>query len=377
MLGVVGLAVLPILAGDKAQTSGALRPEEGAGYRLQSEAERVGTMNKLLRNRQFDVFRAGNSLGGVIDVSLPTPSTAIPNLDPKAQQRLMDEYDRKKNWLAEPGSVKPREVEKSDQIESGKQAETDEVPNFSRERGRSRRSRNDASQKTDFEDGGSDEPSKPRKASKLADDADRSVGSSVRNANSESLRRDGTLTDSAPSRSISDILSPEADHRTWFSGSKSDSASGGTFSFNSPSARSGAGFGGSGADGFAGSTGPGTGTGSGFSNPAAANPLGNPVAPAGGIDGDPGRRFDPTVAPGSPISTPDAGIYSKSGGGASPSASDGGCGSFGNAGGARSFENSARSLFTAPASDASSALRSVPSFTPRPAVLSFPQRGPF
>jgi hypothetical protein len=78
MLGVVGLAVLPILAGDKAQTSGALRPEEGAGYRPQSEAERVGTMNKLLRNRQFDVFRAGNSLGGAIDVSLPTPSTAIP-----------------------------------------------------------------------------------------------------------------------------------------------------------------------------------------------------------------------------------------------------------------------------------------------------------
>jgi hypothetical protein len=203
------------------------------------------------------------------------------------------------------------------------------------------------------------------------------VGSSVRNANSESLRRDGTLTDSAPSRSISDILSPEADHRTWFSGSRSDSASGGTFSFNSPSARSGAGFGGSGADGFAGSTGPGTGTGSGFANPAAANPLGNPVAPAGGIDGDPGRRFDPTVAPGSPISTPDAGIFSKSGGVAAPSASDGGFGSFGNAGGARSFENSARSLFTAPASDASSALRSVPSFTPRPAVLSFPQRGPF
>lgn len=94
-------------------------------------------MNKLLRNRQFDVFRAGNSLGGAIDVSLPTPSTGIPSLDPKAQQRLLEEYDRKKNWLAEPGSVKPREVDKSDRIESGKRAEADEIPNFSRERGRS------------------------------------------------------------------------------------------------------------------------------------------------------------------------------------------------------------------------------------------------
>ena len=378
MLSFAWLALLPIMAGDKAQTSGALRPEESAGYRLQSEAERVGTMNKLLRNRQFDVFRAGNSLGGAIDVSLPTPSTAIPKLDPKAQQRLMEEYDRKKNWLAEPGSVKPREVEKSDQVESGKRGEADEIPNFSRERGRSRRSRNDESQQMDFDDDASNAPSKPRKASKLAAAEDRSEGSSVRSANSESLRRDGTLTDSAPSRSISDVLSPEADHRTWFSGSKTES-SGGTFSFNSPTARSGSGIGGSGADGFAGSTGPGTGSGSGsgFASPASANALVNPTAPPGTLDGDPGRRFDPTVAPGSPISSPDSGFFSKSGGGASTAAADGGFGSFGNRGGARGFENSARSLFSAPSSEASPTLRSAPRFTPRPAVLSFPQNGPF
>ncbi len=374
MLGVAWLALLPAVAGDKAQTSGALRPEEGGGYRLQSEAERVGTMNKLLRNRQFDVFRAGNSLGGAIDVSLPTPSTGIPSLDPKAQQRLLEEYDRKKNWLAEPGSVKPREVDKSDRIESGKRAEADEIPNFSRERGRSRRSRNDDSQQVDFDDEESNAPSKPRKTSKLAAEDDRSEGSSVRNANSESLRRDGTLTDSAPSRSISDILSPEADHRTWFSGTKTES-SGGTFSFNSPTARSGSGIGGAGADGFAGSTGPGTG--SGLASPASANALINPAAPVGPMDGDPGRRFDPTVAPGSPIASPDAGFFSKSGVGASTSAADGGFGSFGNGGGVRGFENSARSLFTAPSSEASTTLRSVPSFTPRPAVLSFPQAGPF
>ena len=89
-LGVVaGLVLWPSLvspawAGDKAQTSGAIRTDEVPGSRLQSEAERVGTMNKLLRNRQFDVFRAGNSLGGAIDVSLPAPSKPIPNLDPKA-----------------------------------------------------------------------------------------------------------------------------------------------------------------------------------------------------------------------------------------------------------------------------------------------------
>jgi hypothetical protein len=331
-------------------------------------------MNKLLRNRQFDVFRAGNSLGGAIDVSLPTPSTGIPNLDPKAQQRLLEEYDRKKNWLAEPGSVKPREVEKSDQIESGKQAEADETPNFSRERGRSRRSRNDDSQQVDFDNDGSQSPSKARKTSRLAADDDRSEGSSLRNANSESLRRDGTLTDSAPSRSISDVLSPEADHRTWFSGTKTES-SGGTFSFNSPTARSGSGIGAAGADGFAGSTGPGTG--SGFATPAPANALINPATPVGPMDGDPGRRFDPTVAPGSPIASPEAGFFSKSGGGASPAAADGGFGSFGTGGGARGFENSARSLFTAPSSEASTTLRSVPSFTPRPAVLSFPQVGPF
>jgi len=81
MLVVAGLALLPALGGDKAQTSGALRTDEISGSRLQSEAERVGAMNKLLRNRQFDVFRAGNSLGGAIDVPLPNPSAAtIPSL---------------------------------------------------------------------------------------------------------------------------------------------------------------------------------------------------------------------------------------------------------------------------------------------------------
>lgn len=383
MLGVAWLALLPTWAGEKAQTSGAVRPEEVSAGRPPSEAERVGTMNKLLRNRQFDVLRSGNSLGGAIDVSLPAPSVGVPHLDPKAQQRLLEEYDRKKNWLAEPGAVKPREVNKVDPIESGKTTKEDEIPNFSRERGRSRRSRNDSGQKADFEEGTEIQAKKTGKTPKLdAEDARsevRSEGRSSRNASEEWARRDGQSKDPARSRSISEILSPEADHRTWFSGNKAES-SGGTFSFNTPGMRSGPAT-----DGLTGTTGPGAGL--GFVSPAPANPssnpLINPVVPPGGIsgaDGDPGRRFDPTVAPGSPFSSPDAGFFGKSGASSSsPSASDGVFGAFGSgSGGAgRGLEGSVRSLFTAPSSDFGSQIRSTPSFTPRPAVLSFPQSGPF
>lgn len=379
MLGVAWLALLPLspaMAGDKAQTSGALRPDEASGARLQSEAERVGTMNKLLRNRQFDVFRAGNSLGGAIDVSLPTPSTPIPNLDPKAQQRLIEEYDRKKNWLAEPGAVRPREVDKADEIESGKPSGNEDIPNFSRERGRSRRSRDDVAQKGDFDDARSSDPTASRKGAKLGADDGRTDGRPSRSGVRESTRGGEVSGDSAPNRSISEILAPEADHRTWFSSGRGDS-SGGTFSFKGPSSQSGSGFGGAGGDGFSSPAGPAAS--SALANASAVNPLVNPVAPPSGFDGDPGRRFDPTVAPGSAFSTPDAGFFPKSGLGASPSASDGGFGTFGNGGAARGLESSARSLFSAPSSssEASSAIRSAPSFTPRPAVLSFPQRGPF
>jgi len=374
MLVVAGLALLPALGGDKAQTSGALRTDEISGSRLQSEAERVGAMNKLLRNRQFDVFRAGNSLGGAIDVPLPNPSAAtIPSLDPKAQQRLMDEYDRKKNWLVEPGAVKPREVQKSDDIEAdGKRGSDEEIPNFSRERGRARRSRNDSDRKDDFEEAGSEGPSKTRKGRRLAVEETTNEPRAVRSEGQESVRRDNASAEAVSTKSISEILTPQADHRTWFNGSRTES-SGGTFSFKSQSA-------GSGANGFAGSTGPGNGSGSGSAlvNPGVADAVINPVAPAAGFDGDPGRRFDPTVAPGSAFSSPDAGFFPKSGGAAAAASSDGGFGAFGGGGAAaRGFEGSVRSMFSAPSSDASSSIRSSPGFTPRPAVLSFPQRGPF
>ncbi len=383
MLGVAWLACLPLstaVAGDKAQTSGALRSDEVPGARLQSEAERVGTMNKLLRNRQFDVFRAGNSLGGAIDVSLPTPSVPIPNLDPKAQQRLIEEYDRKKNWLAEPGAIRPREVDKVDPSGSGKQTGTDEVPNFSRERGRSRRSRDDSDQNADFDNARSGESAPSRKASRLASDDGRNDGRSTRNVGPDAERRDFSATETVRNRSISEILAPEADQRTWFRANPSHgsgSGSEGTFSFKGTPSQPASGIAGGGLDGFSGSADPSRGSTLGNAAPV-NNPLLDPVGPPAGFDGDPGRRFDPTVAPGSAFSAPDAGFFPKSGFGSPAANPGGGIGAFGNGGAGRGLEGSVKSLFSAPSgSDASSAIRSSPSFNPRPAVLSFPQQGPF
>jgi hypothetical protein len=376
-LGVAWLACLPLvvaMAGDKAQTSGALRPDEVSGARLQSEAERVGTMNKLLRNRQFDVFRAGNSLGGAIDVSLPTPSTPIPNLDPKAQQRLIEEYDRKKNWLAEPGAIRPREVDTVDTDRRSKQSGDENIPNFSRERGRSRRSRDDSAQNSDFDDNRSGEAVSSRRVSRLSSDDVRNDGRSPRTER-DSNSRDLAGIEAVSTRSISEILAPEADHRTWFRANptySSGSGTEGTFSFKGTAS----GVAGGGPDGFAGP--PGSPSGATLGNAASISPLVDPVGPPPGFDGDPGRRFDPTVAPGSAFSAPDSGGFPRSAFGPAAANPGGGGGSFGGGSAGRGFEGSVKSFFSAPAgSDAASAIRSSPSFTPRPAVLSFPQQGPF
>ncbi|MEY4692455.1 MAG: hypothetical protein RIT19_2780 [Verrucomicrobiota bacterium] len=380
---VAGLAlgpglVAPAWGGDKAQTSGAVRTDEIPGSRLQSEAERVGTMNKLLRNRQFDVFRAGNSLGGAIDVSLPVPNSPIPNLDPKAQQRLMDEYDRKKNWLVEPGSVKPREVEKADEIDEVPSTGDDDIPNFSRERGRSRRTRSESAQRSDFEDSAEEGRSKTRKDSKLADDDSRAESRTARRTPSESARRSESQgSEGTQTKAISEILAPNADHRNWFKAAPSGESAG-TFTFNNGSpSRAGSGF-----EGFNGASASGARAGAGSGQAAAGTPdlLATPTT---GFDGDPGRRFDPTVAPGSAFSTSagsDPGFFPKSGGGTSAGGgAETGFGAFGGAGAgaSRGLEGSVRSLFSAPSSDAGSAIRSSPAFNPRPAVLSFPRSGPF
>ena len=382
---VAGLALLPaavptLLGGDKAQTSGAVRSEAAPGSRLQSEAERVGTMNKLLRNRQFDVFRSGNSLGGAIDVSLPAPSKPIPNLDPKAQQRLLDEYDRKKNWLAEPGSVTPREIDKADEIESGNPTrDDDEIPNFSRERGRSRRSRDEAAQRSDFEDDEGQAKPRNRKDSRLSAEESRSDRRTADRATQQAARQlDPNSTDAGRSKPISEVLAADADHRNWFKApAASDTA--GTFGFASSASRPEQRF-----EGFSGTAASSSSSRSG-ANPAAPTASELLGTSASGLDADPGRRFDPTVAPGSAFSaasTADAGLFPKTGGGAfsaAPAASSSSSGAFGGFGGAgsRGLEGSVRSLFNSSSGDSSPAIRSSSSFTPRPAVLSFPQNGPF
>lgn len=334
-------------------------------------------MNKLLRNRQFDVFRAGNSLGGAIDVSLPAPSKPIPNLDPKAQQRLLEEYDRKKNWLAEPGSVKPREVEKADEIESGKPSPDDDIPNFSRERGRSRRSRGEAAQRSDFE---ADEPQskgKPRRESRLASEDSRSDARTAPQGRQESAGRiDPTGAEASKSRTISEVLAADADHKNWFKApTASDSA--GSFGFNSAGSRPGTGF-----EGFSGTAAAASRAGVNPATPSAPDLLGSPAT---GFESDPGRRFDPTVAPGSAFSqttTSDPGVFPKSGAAAgafsaAPAASEAGFGAFGRSGGTRGLEGSVRSMFGSPAGDSSPSFRPSTPFTPRPAVLTFPKSGPF
>lgn len=382
---VAGLALLPaanptLFAGDKAQTSGAVRSEVAPGSRLQSEAERVGTMNKLLRNRQFDVFRSGNSLGGAIDVSLPAPSKAIPNLDPKAQQRLLDEYDRKKNWLAEPGSVTPREIDKADEIESGKPSrDDDDIPNFSRERGRSRRSRDEAAQRGDFEDDEGQAKPRNRKDSKLsAEESRQERRQAERSAQQVARQLDSNGTDAGRSKPVSEVLAADADHRNWFKAPAASDAAG-TFGFSSSASRTEQRF-----EGFSGTAASSSSSRSGI-NPAAPTASELLGTPASGLDADPGRRFDPTVSPGSAFSAasaPDAGLFPKTGGGAFsavPAASSSSAGAFGGfgSGGSGGLEGSVRSLFNTPSGGASPAIRSSSGFTPRPAVLSFPQNGPF
>jgi hypothetical protein len=103
----VSLAVVPLLiaisatAGERAQTSGARRPE-GEEKKEQvlppeAEAKRASAWEKLLRNRQFDVLRSGNSLQGAIDLPLPMPQTQnAPIMDPKTQKRFRNKFKKNK-----------------------------------------------------------------------------------------------------------------------------------------------------------------------------------------------------------------------------------------------------------------------------------------
>ena len=130
--------VVAVLAEEKAQVSGARRSDDEVKKAIptaQTEAERVGLMNKLLRNRQFDVFKSGNSLSGAIEAPMPIPQVSAPRLDPKIQKRLIDELDRRRNWLQDSVSRGDKEANKAMTGEA--------IPDFSRDKNRSQLSKDD------------------------------------------------------------------------------------------------------------------------------------------------------------------------------------------------------------------------------------------
>ena len=133
---------MAVLAEEKAQVSGARRSDDEIKKSIptgQTEAERVGLMNKLLRNRQFDVFKSGNSLSGAIEAPMPIPQASVPSLDPKIQKRLIDELDRRRNWLRESVSGGDKEANKATAGEV--------IPDFSRDKNRSQLSKDDDKKK--------------------------------------------------------------------------------------------------------------------------------------------------------------------------------------------------------------------------------------
>lgn len=392
----IPVAALPLLfavgvwAGERAQTSGA-RKAEGEPKKVEiptpeAEAQRVTVFDRLLRNRQFDVLRSGNSLGGAIDIPMPSgPSQNTPMLDPKAQKRILEELDRRKNWLVEPGSTTPRGLEKPTDPSK-------EIPDFSRERGRTRvRTRqevaNDEAAGDVENDSGVDSVSGRSRGQKGR--------RSERDSDSDSSgMASGRLEDrSSERKSLADVVR-DPQSGSWDRDRGSVSGVGvekdsGWFQFGpvgnaipkGPSAESA----------FAG-------TGRAASVQEFINPNADPSAGKFGGTGslEAGPSFDPTVAPSLPFVPRDDGAVarSESFSGASPGASSpslnlpggfgsAGAGSFGgaspssggvpgafNAFGSPSSASSGFNSFVAPLSNPEPLLApKAPVFTPRPAIL--------
>jgi len=354
------LVVTGALAGERAQTSGARRADGEKKEEIptaQAEAERVGVMNRLLRNRQFDVLRSGNSLGGAIEIpmQMPAPSSA-PVMDPKSQKRILDELDRRKNWLVEPGSTTPRELEKS--VDPSR-----DTPDFSRDRNRPR-SRREIDSDPDTSGRDMEGRAGSRLSAREAKDRRRPGDSEER---TKDLREDAgrpdrleeslTLSarDSVRLERDSQITGTGGRPQSWFQfgTGRGDSASSG----QDISAHAGGGFG---TKEFLNPN----------SDPGAAKAFG------GGVS-DPGGRFDPTVVPALPFSVRDDAPFARSDTFAAPAALPGsGAGSgFGTSAGFGAFGGgpaaSARPAFLGPIStpDPVPAAR-APVFEPRPAVLS-------
>jgi hypothetical protein len=395
----VSLAVVPLLiafaasAGERAQTSGARRPE-GEEKKEQvlppeAEAKRATAWEKLLRNRQFDVLRSGNSLQGSIDLPMPLPpSQGAPIMDPKTQKRILEEIDRRKNWLVEPGSTTPRGMEKPTDPSS-------EIPDFSRNRGRFR-SRREVADETAA--GGKDGKSadglsgkglrdgKSKKGS--SDEEDSAAGAKDEFVGREKLdrilsqsERSGQSKDLDRDRAADKILGLGTDRgQGWFQFN-----SGGSSTASSDSA-SGSGFGGASAGAAAEFLNP-------YSDPSVSARL------PGGASSEPARSFDPTVAPALPFIPRDdgaiAGNASAFGGAAaapaspfgSPSqggtAAPAGFGAFNSfsspaaSGGGRSgFFSQAQGSGLSSGLEAPAASR-TPVFVPRPAVLVVEPPKPF
>jgi len=395
----VSLAVVPLLiafsatAGERAQTSGARRPE-GEEKKEQvlppeAEAKRASAWEKLLRNRQFDVLRSGNSLQGAIDLPMPMPPTQTgPIMDPKTQKRILEEIDRRKNWLVEPGSTTPRGMEKPTDPAT-------DIPDFSRNRGRFR-SRREVADETAA--GGKDDKSVDSLSGRgLRDGKSKKNTSgdedSTARANDEVIGReklDKILSQSERSGQSKDLDQDRAGNKILGVGSDRGQ---GWFQFNSggsstalSDSASGSGFGGASAGRAAEFLNP-------YSDPSVSARL------PGGSSSEPAKSFDPTVAPPLPFIPRDDGVIAGNasafgGPAAAPSnpfgaPSQGGPAAPAGFGAFNSFGNPAASgagrsgLFSqAPGSGLSSGLESPaaprsPAFVPRPAVLVVEPPKPF
>ncbi len=355
------VAAASALAGERAQTSGARRQEGEKKEEIptaQTEGERVGLMNRLLRNRQFDVLKSGNSLGGAIEVPMSVPSaSSAPMMDPKAQKRILDELERRKNWLVEPGSTTPRELEKTGDPSK-------DIPDFGRDRNKTR-SRRDVENDTAGQ--GRDLDGRP--GSKLAgrdDKSRRRVGDSEERT--QDLRDDAGRPDrleESLTLAARDAVRLDRESKITGTGERSQT----WFEFGS--SRSG-----SGREPGAGQE-PSFQAGGGLATKEFLNPYVDPSASKGLGDGfsDPSRRLDPTATPSLPFVVRDDAPLGRSesfgtglglpSGGASASGFSGGFGAFGPA-----PASASQSSFLAPISNPEplSAPKSS-GFTPRPAVL--------
>lgn len=360
-LGIVMLAA-SAAAGERAQTSGARKTgdEEKKASPPPTEAERVSLLNRILRDRQFDIFKS--SIGGAIDAPIPSPSSSAPIIDPKTQKRLLEEVDRKKNWLVEPGNTTPRELERV--------ADPNAVPDFSRDRSRY----------STYADPDKQPEFSTKSGRKLPGVREESDMGNRSGSGKQSESVDPSLHESLSDEAHSDTKTKEYYSADWGTGreSKDDShgsRSGtverlaGTFDFGG-GGRSRSDFGtaiSSDVKSF-GSVGSANEFLNPFSDPSKTQALGNDPF------NDPGRRLDPTVSPQSAFGIRDDAFAKVESlvpaAAAAPATGFGGFGvqAPGVGAGINSFLNT-------PAPEPPRAQQ--PTFVPRPAVLGGPSANPF